>query len=267
MGEWVISVARGTTAFYDIDTPITLTALAAGNHEYLTPGLVRDYDLYLSFTGGPTLQLIESRYGASMARALYCSVDPDLYKPQLSAPAFDLGYLGTYSADRQPVLESLLLNPALTWPQGRFAVVGPQYPEELKWPPNVFREIHLSPREHPAFYGSQRFTLNVTREAMKQAGYSPSVRLFEAGACATPIISDSWEGLDSIFEIGREILVAGDSDEILRYMRDTPEPNRLAIGNAVRKRILAERRETGHSAGDLMGWCGGRNLAQQRARV
>ncbi len=68
------------------------------------------------------------------------------------------------------------------------------------------REIHLSPREHPAFYGSQRFTLNITREAMKAAGYSPSVRLFEAGACGVAVISDWWEGLDSLFAIGKEVL-------------------------------------------------------------
>ena len=41
------------------------------------------------------------------ARVLYCSVDPELYYPQfeLTGGAWDLGYLGTYSIDRQPTLE------------------------------------------------------------------------------------------------------------------------------------------------------------------
>jgi spore maturation protein CgeB len=240
VGDWVLSVARGTTAFYDIDTPVTLAALAAGSCEYVAAEQIARYHLYLSFTGGPTLRLIESRYGSPMARALYCSVDPEHYRPVESAPRWDLGYLGTYSDDRQPALEELLLAPARAWRQGRFAVVGPMYPASLRWPENVDREIHLSPREHPAFYGSQRFTLNITREAMKAAGYSPSVRLFEAGACAAPVISDWWEGLDSILQPGKEVLVASSREDTLRFLRDYPEDRRLALGFAARRRILAE---------------------------
>jgi spore maturation protein CgeB len=240
VAEWVTAVARGVTAFYDIDTPVTLGAIASGKCEYVTPALIRQFGMYLSFTGGPTLGFIESRYGARMARALYCSVDPELYRPRRAAALWDLGYLGTFSADRQPVLERLMLRPAREWPEGRFAVVGPQYPEDMRWPVNVSREIHLSPRDHPAFYAAQRFTLNVTRQAMKDAGYSPSVRLFEAGACATPIISDWWSGLDSLFEPGTEILLASDAEDTLRFLKDIPDEKRIAIGRAARQRILRE---------------------------
>ncbi len=239
VGEWVTGVARGTTAFYDIDTPVTLAALASGKHEYVTPQLIASYGLYLSFTGGPTLRFIEGRYGARLARALYCSVDTQSYRPSQRSPRWDLGYLGTFSDDRQPALDRLMLEAARQWPQGRFMVAGPQYPKDIQWPTNVAREIHLSPREHPVFYGSQRFTLNVTREAMKQAGYSPSVRLFEAGACATPIISDCWEGLDTLFKIGTEILVAEDGEDTLRFLRDIPEQRAHLIGQAARRRICA----------------------------
>ncbi len=240
VGEWAAAVARGRTAFYDIDTPVTVAALAAGNCEYLTPPLVRKFDLYLSFTGGPTLRHIESCYGARLARPLYCSVDTSLYRPVVRPYRWDLGYLGTYSDDRQPVLDALLLEPARRWTDGRFAVVGPMYPESIRWPENVFREIHLSPREHPAFYGEQRFALNVTRAAMKRAGYSPSVRLFEAGACAAPVISDWWEGLDSLFAPGREILVAENAEDALRLLRDTTDTDRRAIGEAARRRVLTD---------------------------
>jgi spore maturation protein CgeB len=240
VAQWATAIARGRTAFYDIDTPVTLAKLAAGEQEYITPDLIRRFDMYLSFTGGPTLRLIESRYGAPMARALYCSVDTELYRPAERPCRWDLGYLGTYSDDRQPVLDNLMLEAARRWPEGRFAVVGPMYPEGLRWPENVDREIHLSPREHPAFYAEQRFTLNVTRAAMKQAGYSPSVRLFEAGSCATPVISDSWEGLDGLFAIGREVLVSADPEQTLRYLRDIGDAQRLAMGEAARARVLRE---------------------------
>jgi spore maturation protein CgeB len=240
VGEWVHSVAHGRTAFYDIDTPVTLSRLEAGDAEYITPALIRRYGAYLSFTGGPALRMIESRYGSPMARVLYCSVDQSRYLPVSQSPRWDLGYLGTYSADRQKALETLLLTPARQWHAGRFAVAGPQYPETVQWPANVSRTDHLSPPEHPDFYGAQRFTLNVTREAMKRAGYSPSVRLFEAAACGVAVISDWWDGLDSIFKVGEEILVAEDTDGMLRYLRDLSEAKRSQVAAGARRRVLTE---------------------------
>ena len=154
------------------------------------------------------------------------------------AAPVDLGYLGTYSADRQPKLERLLLEPARRWPAGRFAVAGPQYPLDTAWPANVARFEHLPAQAHRAFYGSQRFTLNLTRADMVAAGFSPSVRLFEAAACGIPIISDAWPGLETMFAPGREILLAGSADDVLRHLRELPEARRRAIGAAARARVL-----------------------------
>jgi len=247
VGDWVTSIARGRTAFYDIDTPVTLAQLANGETEYITPSLIRRYDVYLSFTGGPVLRFLESHYGSPMARVLYCSVDAEKYQPQYQLPKWDLGYLGTYSSDRQPTLNSLLVESARQWPQGAFTVVGPMYPEDIDWPKNVQLQMHLSPAEHPAFYGAQRFSLNVTRVEMKKRGFSPSVRLFEAGACAIPVISDWWEGLDGLFSIGKEVLISDGPEDTLRYLRDIRDAQRIAIGTAARLRVLAEH-TAGHRA-------------------
>ena len=240
VGAWVQGTAKGVTAFYDIDTPVTLAKLERGDFEYLAPHLVPGYQLYLSFTGGPTLQRIERELGSPAARPLYCSCDSELYGPCEGRPRWDLGYLGTYSDDRQPVLERLMLDAARGWPEGRFVVAGPQYPEGLAWPPNVERAQHLPPPEHAAFYTAQRFTLNVTRADMVRAGHSPSVRLFEAAACGVPIISDAWEGLDTFFRPGLEILVSRDARETLSYLRELPESERQAVGQRARARVLAE---------------------------
>jgi spore maturation protein CgeB len=75
---------------------------------------------------------------------------------------------------------------------------------------------------------------------MKRAGFSPSVRLFEAGACAVPIVSDWWPGLDTIFEPGREILLSSSAEDTLRILRDTSVSDRARIGAAARKRVLNE---------------------------
>ncbi len=253
VGQWVQSTAQGIRAFYDIDTPVTLAKMERGECDYLTPALVPGYDTYLSFAGGPTLTRLEKQYNSPCARALYCSVDPVLYFPEDSPSAcdFDLGYMGTYSEDRQPPLDALLLEPARRWPEGRFAVAGPQYPASLVWPPNVTRTEHLPPARHRSFYNSQRFTLNVTRADMIQMGYSPSVRLFEAAACGVPILSDYWDGLDTVFKIGTEILVTRSALDTLGILRDLPEADRKQVAERAKARVLASH-TSAHRAAELV---------------
>lgn len=263
VGRFVQQTARGVTAFYDIDTPVTLAKLERGDHEYLSPELIPGYDVYLSFTGGPTLDRIEADYGSPAARPLYCSVDPALYRPVETAPRWDLSYLGTYSPDRQPVLERLLIEPARRCPDRRFVVAGPQYPADIDWPANVERIEHLPPAEHKAFYAASRFTLNVTRADMVRAGWSPSVRLFEAGACGTAIISDCWDGIDDIFAPGREILLADDTDAVVRAL-ETADAH--AIGAAARARTLA-RHTADHRARELEAWLAEADAAKRPLRA
>ena len=238
VGDFVQGRARALTAFYDIDTPVTLAKVAAGRIDYLEARQIPRYDIYLSFTGGPTLDLLQSTYGSPMARPLYCSVDPELYFPEDAPVQWDLGYLGTYSVDRQPVLNRLMLRAASQWRVGRFVVAGPQYPDSIEWPRNVERVMHLAPADHRAFYNATRFTLNVTRADMVKAGYSPSVRLFEAAACATPIISDAWAGLDRLFTPAAEILISTNARDTLAYLRDLGDDDRRAIGERARQRVL-----------------------------
>jgi spore maturation protein CgeB len=255
VGRFVQDRAGGVTAFYDIDTPVTLAKLERGDFEYLSPEIISGYDVYLSFTGGPTLALIERRYGSPAARALYCSVDPEAYPPLDPPKRWDLSYLGTYSADRQPTLERLLIEPALRLPHRRFAVAGPQYPAGIEWPENVERIEHLPPSEHAAFYGASRFTLNVTRADMIAAGWSPSVRLFEAAACAVPVISDRWQGLDSLFAPGSEILLADSTRDVIEALECWDGRRAAAMGAAARGRVL-EAHTAAHRAAELEAYLG-----------
>jgi spore maturation protein CgeB len=260
VGTWATGLARGATAFYDIDTPITLAALERGACEYLNARLVPQFDVYLSFTGGPTLDRIERRWGARAARPFYCMVDEDAYKPVDVEQRWQLGYLGTYGADRQPALDRLLVEVARRRPHDAFAVAGPQYPEPdvARWPANIQHREHLAPPDHPAFYAAQRFTVNVTRADMVRAGWSPSVRLFEAAACGVPVITDTWEGLDHFFVPGEEIMIAATTDDVLHVLDTFDESRRDAMAEAARARVLrehtAERRAEeleGHAASAL----------------
>lgn len=166
LADWITMNARGVTAFYDIDTPVTLAKIEQNEAEYISAAMIPRFDLYLSFTGGPVLDLLEEKYGSPRARPLYCAVDADLHAPVKTDQQWLLGYLGTYSEDRQPTLDRLLIAPARRMKRERFVVAGPQYPRSVRWPANVERIEHLAPKEHPAFFGGQRYTLNVTRANM-----------------------------------------------------------------------------------------------------
>ncbi len=255
VGQWVQQTAKGVVAFYDIDTPVTLAKLERGDYEYLTPALIRDYDVYFSFTGGHTLDYLMNHYGSPAARALYCSVDPKAYPALDREKRWDLSYLGTYSPDRQPTLERLLVEPARRAPHLRFVVAGPQYPADIDWPSNAERIDHVPPGDHPAFYAQSRYTLNVTRADMIRAGYSPSVRLFEAAACGTPIISDIWDGIETLLEPGQDIILAEKPEDVLNVLDTWAETRREALGASAQRRILAEHTAAHRAAsmeGDLL---------------
>jgi spore maturation protein CgeB len=239
VARWMLQVATGVRAFYDIDTPVTLGKLRRTDHEYIAPDLVPRFDLYLSFAGGRALNVLADRFGARRPRPLYCSVDPDVHRARPEPRRWDLGYMGTYSPDRQPGLEALLLAPARALPGRAFAVAGPQYPPDLAWPANVRHFEHLPPAQHASFYGAQRFTLNLTRADMVGLGCAPSVRLFEAAAIGTPIISDAWPGLDAFFAADQEILIAQSAAQVVGYLCDIDEAKRQAIAAAAKRRVLA----------------------------
>ena len=252
VADWALPLAGGVTAFYDIDTPVTLANLERNDYEYLHPRLIPQFDYYLSFTGGAILERLERQFGAQRARPLYCCVDSDLYYPEPVGCVWDLGYLGTYSDDRQPTVERLLLDPARAR-RGRYVVAGPQYPDSVEWPENIERIEHLPPERHRRFYNHQRFTLNVTRRDMIKAGHAPSVRLFEAAACGTPIISDWWPGLDEFFALDREILIADTSADVVGYLDDVDDEQRRAIGEAARRRVMTSH-TAAHRAAELVGY-------------
>jgi len=237
--------------FYDIDTPVTMDLLDRSEETHLARRQMPWFDAYFSFSGGRVLDRLRDVYGTPNPQALYCSVDADAYLPMEVPSRWDLGYLGTYSPDRQPGLEALLIEPARRLPQMRFVVAGSMFPDTIDWPANVERIEHLPPREHAAFYNAQRFTLNITRDAMRRLGWSPSVRLFEAAACGTPIISDIWPGLTDLLPQDSAVLLAEGSDDVVAALTELDDDNRRRIARRARQIVLSDH--TGRArARDLM---------------
>jgi spore maturation protein CgeB len=227
--------------FYDLDTPVTLRRMQQQGVEYLRRDQLSAFDLVLSFTGGRTLEILQGDYGVRLARPLYGCVDPDDYLRCAPSRQFacDLSYMGTYSADRQEKLSALLLEPACRNPDRQFLLAGSLYPWQWQWPPNVRRAEHIAPADHARFYSSSRITLNLTRGEMAAAGWCPSGRFFEAAACGTPLITDSWEGLGSFFDPQRDLLVVTCAEEVEDALQ-MPDSDLQSMACNARQRTLDE---------------------------
>ena len=237
----VLGLDRPVRLFYDLDTPITLAKLAHDSCEYLRREHMPEFDLYLSFTGGDILTALERDWGVQRAAAIYGCVDPDVHHRREPEPRYqcDLNYMGTYAADRQHKLEALFLEPARLMPRRSFVLAGSLYPWDWECPANVRRFEHIPPSDHPAMYSSCRATLNITRDGMARAGFCPSGRFFEAAACGTPILTDWFEGLDTFFEPGEQILIVNSTDDVIAAIRmDDSDLGRVAA--RARERTLAE---------------------------
>ncbi|HLU48518.1 MAG TPA: glycosyltransferase [Planctomycetota bacterium] len=240
--ELVLGSSVAASVFYDLDSPVTLERLRAGEEVfYIGPRGLSDFDLVLSYAGGKAIDELRDRLGARRVTPIYGSVDPEVHRPAppLEYCAADLSYLGTYATDRQDALERLFIEPARRLPNLRFLIAGAQYPEDFPWTTNIFFVRHLPPSEHPGFFSSCSLTLNVTRSAMAEMGYCPSGRLFEAAACGAPILSDDWEGLDTFFAPGEEILIARDTGDAIDALK-LPREELSRIARNARERVLDE---------------------------
>ncbi len=228
----VLDARPPRTVFYDMDTPVTLSRLERGESvPYLPSAGLRDFDHVFSYTGGNTLELLKTKLQATNVSTLYGWVDPETYYRVNTVPHYEssMSYLGTFSADRQAALDRLLFGPAGQLQDKSFVVGGAMYPGVESWPANVKHFEHVAPPDHRAFYSSSPLTLNITRASMSAMGYCPSGRLFEAAACGTAVLSDWWEGLETFFEPGEEILIASSTEDALTALkREAGDVQRLA---------------------------------------
>jgi spore maturation protein CgeB len=238
--------------FYDLDTPMTLGALDGPPAPYLPRDGMIGFDLVLSATGGPALDLLARRFGADPVWPLYAGVDPEEYSAEPSARRADvaLSYLGTYAPDRQWLLASLFVEAARRLPDRVFLIGGAQYPHDFPWTPNTLFVRHVDPAQHRRFYGAAPLTLNVTRASMARIGYCPTLRLFEAAACETVVVSDIWEGIESFFAPGEEILLAQSVDDVVGAI-ELGEGELVRMARRARQRVLDEH-TAAHRASELM---------------
>ncbi len=246
------TASNALSVFYDLDAPVTLQRLRAGETvDYVPRRGYADFDLVMSYAGGRALEQLQTQLGAKKVAPIYGSVDPEVHHPVAPPDLWrgDLSYLGTWAADRQAAVNQLLIEPARQRPDLRFVIGGAMYDDSFPWTKNIFFRQHVAPADHAAFYCASRATLNVTRAAMAECGFCPSGRLFEAAACGTPIVTDIWDGLDSFFAPGEEIITAGSPGDVLRAL-DLSADELGGIARRARERTL-DQHTAAHRARDF----------------
>jgi spore maturation protein CgeB len=119
-------------------------------------------------------------------------------------------------------------------------VLGGNGWDDKPMPANVNYVGHVYTRDHNAFNCSPRAVLNVNRESMASYGFSPPTRIFEAAGSAACLITDAWEGIETFLTPDREVLVAGDTDEVVQHLVALKDAQAKQIGQSAQKRVLAE---------------------------
>jgi spore maturation protein CgeB len=241
--ELAVLDLRGPLArvvYWDVDAPATLDRIAGDSRDRLRP-LIPRYDLVLTYGGGEPVVRAYRALGASACVPIYNALDPSTHHPVAPDPAFDtdLLFLGNRLPDREARIEDFFFRAARMLPDRRFLLGGGGWGDRLL-PPNVRWLGHVYTHQHNLLNASARASLNVSRASVARHGFSPPTRLFEAAGAAACQITDDWEGLAQFLEPGREVLVASSGAAVVEELtRLTPERARL-IGQAARRRVLAE---------------------------
>ncbi|HVX67255.1 MAG TPA: glycosyltransferase, partial [Bryobacteraceae bacterium] len=178
-------------------------------------------------------------------------LDPATHHPVPADERFacDLAFLGNRLPDREARVEEFFLRPAQALPEMRFLLAGAGWADKGV-PRNVTYAGHLYTRDHNAFNGTPRAVLNVCRDSMARYGFSPATRVFEAAGAGACIITDSWTGLEQFLEPDVEVLAARDGREVAEHMANLTHDRARRIGEAARRRVLAEH-TYGHRAGQF----------------
>lgn len=238
VAELVCTETAGTKVFLDFDTPFTIEQLENRDYIYISGDLIKEFDLYLSFTGGDSLKILELVYSCNTARPFYGFIDPEIFYPESVEKKYDIGFLGTYCKSRKDKMRQLMFDAARAWSSGKFIVGGSAYPDLIGWPANVEKSGYIPQNELRHFYNQLRFAINISKADLCNAGFSTSFRLFEAAACGIPVISDQCEGMELFFKPGSEILITESKEDTLFYLRNLREEEIRMIGNNARKRVL-----------------------------
>jgi spore maturation protein CgeB len=227
-------------AFWDVDAPATLDRVHGDPAEPFR-ALIPRYDIVLTYGGGEPVRQAYLALGARECVPIYNALDPGTHHPVAPDPRFDcdLAFLGNRLPDREARVEEFFLRAAAQLPDRTLLLGGSGWGDK-PLPANVRYLGHVYTADHNAFNCTPRAVLNVSRESMARYGFSPATRVFEAAGAEACLITDAWEGLETFFAPGEEVLVARSGDEVAQHLRALNAERARAIGQAALRHVLAE---------------------------
>jgi spore maturation protein CgeB len=232
---------RGSqVAFWDVDAPATLHRLKTDANDAFHP-LIPQYDLVMTYGGGDAVVEAYTARGARRCVPVYNACDRSTHFPVAPDPdqACDLLFVGNRLPDRETRVRRYFLEPAAQLPHARFRLGGSGWTQD-ELPANVEAIGHVYTRQHNVLNCSAKAVLNVNRDSMAETGFSPPTRIFEAAAAGACIVSDAWDGIEAFLAPEEEVLVAPDGDRVAAYLEQLAPERARAIGQAARRRVLAE---------------------------
>jgi len=232
--------ANIAVAFWDVDAPATLARVEADRDDPFRK-LIPQYDFILTYGGGAPVVDHYLRRGARNCHPIYNGLDPATHHPVASDAAFacDLALVANRLPDRERRIEQFFLRAAELAPEMAFLLGGEGWGTK-RLPANVRWLGHVQTADHNRVNCSARMVLNVNRDSMADVGFSPPTRIFEAAGAGACLITDAWTGIEQFFACGKEILIAGSAEEVVRHLRETAPERARSIGEAMRQRALAD---------------------------
>ena len=239
---------RALRIFWDVDAPATLATLRAEPGHPLRR-MLPDFDLVLTYGGGPPVIAAYQAIGARRCVPIYNGLDPATHHPVAPDPAYatDLGFLANRLPDREARVDAFFLQPAANLPARRFLLGGAGWADK-PMPANITRIGHVPTAAHNALNCSALAVLNVARDSMAEIGFSPATRVFEAAGAGACLITDAWEGIEHFLRPDTEILVARDGRDVADHLASLTPARAACIGQAARARCLAEHTYTRRAA-------------------
>ena len=232
--------AGARVAFWDVDAPATLARTENDPDDPFRPVIPR-YDFIFTYGGGEPVVERYLRLGAKRCHPVYNGVDPESHHPVEAEPAFacDLAFVGHRLPDRERRVEAFFLRAAELAPEMSFLLGGEGWADK-RIPSNVRWIGHVATGDHNRVNCSARMVLNINRESMADVGFSPPTRVFEAAGAGACLVTDAWQGIESFFQPGTEILVARSAEEVVAHLRAVTLERARLIGEAMRTRALRE---------------------------
>jgi spore maturation protein CgeB len=237
--------AGNAVVYWDVDAPATLAAIHERSDHHLA-ALIGDYDLVLTYGGGPAVINAFTRLGARRCVPIYNALDTTTHYPVPSDPKYkaDLGFLGNRMPDRETRVHEFFFKPAAALPEKKFLLGGNGWASHAPDLPNVRYLGHVYTDQHNAFNCTPLAVLNINRQSMADVGFSPATRIFEATGAGACLITDAWPGLDHFLIPGRECLVVSNGEEVAALLETLQPEEAHAIGRAALQRVRAEHTYT-----------------------